>query len=333
MAQAPSMDPSAPERAAPETRRNRAITDGYEPGSTLKLVAAAAALESGRFEAATPVACHGGELEVDGEVFHDPHPYDELSLQDVFAKSSNLGMISVALDLGPRPFYAMARRFGFGHETGLGFPGEAKGILREPTAWSARSLPTLAIGQEVLVTPLQLACAYAAVANGGRLVPPKIVRYVMSPDGEIREPPLPAAGRQVISEDTAHQLLDFCGCVWSRVRGARRAWRGWRSAARLAPPRRVSGTVRATLTGWPWLRSWVLSRLRPLGLVGLIVIDEPREPAWGGTVAAPAFRRIVQRIIALDGVARTHLSEVAWPASEAEASSDRREQWLGLGML
>ncbi len=333
MAQVPNVHPSAFELASSRARRNRSITDGYEPGSTFKLVTAAAALESGRFGPSTLVDCHGGQLTVGGDVFHDHHPLYELSFQEVFAQSSNLGMISAALKVGARPFYLTARQFGFGHETGLGLPGEAKGILREPTAWSARSLPSLAIGQEVLVTPLQLACAYAVAANGGKLVPPRIVRYFLSSDGGVRDPLPSAVGRRVISEATARELLAFMRtCVASgtgrsaQVEGLAVGGKTG-TAQKSAPGRRgyLKNEVVVSFVG--------ICPLEAPRMVGLVVIDEPRGRAWGGTVAAPAFRRMVRRMFALDGAVHARAVDSVSPVSEGEISRDRRSGWLASSML
>ncbi|MCX7792777.1 MAG: penicillin-binding protein 2, partial [Thermodesulfovibrionales bacterium] len=174
MAVRPSYDPNNFSKYEPAARRNRAITDSYEPGSTFKLVTAAAALEEGILTPDTKIDCQGGKIRIGSKVIEDVHPAGFLTFKEVLEKSSNVGIIKIAQKIGAEKLYHYARLFGFGSKTGIDIPGEASGSLRPPDKWSVQSMGAIPIGYEVATTPLQILRAYAAVANGGWLVRPHI---------------------------------------------------------------------------------------------------------------------------------------------------------------
>ena len=176
MANWPTFDPNEPPTPAetPGARSNLAITTPFEPGSVFKVITLAAALETTSLRPESPINCGNGSLNLMGRIIHD-HPYGVLSMADVLAKSSNVGAIQVGLKVGDRQLYAYARKFGFGRKTGVELPGESPGILRKVENWTPTSIGSVAMGQEVGVTSLQLALAGAAVANGGLLPKPKLV--------------------------------------------------------------------------------------------------------------------------------------------------------------
>src|SRR3989442_11059578 len=187
---------------APDVWRNRAITDPFEPGSTFKVILAAAALEEGVVGPETRVFGEHGAITVARTTIHDWKKYGWLTFAEVLQNSSNVGSIKVGLALGPGRYHRYMTAFGFGAPTGLGLPGESRGQLREPARWSLLSLPTMSIGQEVSVTALQLVTAFGAVANGGTLMQPRLVRAVFDAEGHETRRFEPVAVRQVISPDT-----------------------------------------------------------------------------------------------------------------------------------
>uniref|UniRef100_A0A832I2P1 PASTA domain-containing protein n=1 Tax=Eiseniibacteriota bacterium TaxID=2212470 RepID=A0A832I2P1_UNCEI len=280
----------------PGEARNWSFTDQYEPGSTYKIVAAAAALEEGL---ATPdrvfeAAESGRALVAPGCVLVDTHEGAAFSFRDAIRWSSNIVLGRLGLALGDERLYRWSTAFGFGTLTGIAFPGEVAGTLRSPAKWSARSAPTIAIGHEVAVTPLQLALAYAAVANGGVLMQPMLVREVREPSGAVRRT-RPQAVRRVFSERTARVLAEMLQAVVDS---------GTARPARVAGLRIAGKTGTAdkydAATGTYGHRMYVASFVgfAPADdprLVGVVVIDEPRGRRYfGGEVAAPVFREVMR---------------------------------------
>ncbi len=167
-------------------RRNRAIQDLYEPGSTFKIVTASAALEQHVVQPDDQVDVRGGLIRFGSRVIHDTHDYGVLSFTDVIVKSSNVGAIKVGLRLGPERLGIYARRFGFGRPSSPDFPGESPGILWDPAKQTDSALASMAMGYQVGVTPLQMAAAVSSVANGGELLQPRVVRAVVRDGGAFR---------------------------------------------------------------------------------------------------------------------------------------------------
>ena len=300
LASVPGFDPNRPGDYPMWTRKNRVITDIYEPGSTFKVVTAAAALEEKVMSPEDSVFCEEGAFLVAGRRFRDAHPYGWLTFREVVELSSNIGTIKVAERLGKDVLYRYARTFGFGAETGIDLPGEVKGILRPPSAWSGRSLASIAVGQEVSVTAIQMACAYAAVANGGMLMRPQIVLEVKGAGGKVLKRMKPEPVRRVVSEETARKLVEFLEGVVERGTGREARIPGVRVAGK-------TGTAQRPLEGGggyapgEFVASFVgfLPAEDP-ELLCLVVIDTPREGGhYGGQVAAPVFRRVVERVLSL----------------------------------
>jgi len=166
-------------------RRNLALTDVFEPGSSFKFVTAAAALEENQVKPEDKIFCEKGQYRIGRRLLHDYRPHGELSFKEVIEHSSNIGTVKVAQSLGKELLYKYIRDFGFGSLTGIGLSGEVKGIIRSPDRWSGISITSVPMGQEVAVTPLQLICAISSVANDGVLVRPKIVKSIQRKDGEV----------------------------------------------------------------------------------------------------------------------------------------------------
>ena len=187
MATLPNFDPNRPARAPAEARRNRAITDLFEPGSIFKIVTAAALLEEGKARPEERVFCEQGSFPIPGarHVLHDHTPHGWLSFHDVITYSSNIGTAKLASRLPPETLYRYIRAFGFGQPTGIELRGEIGGMVHAPATWSKLSAYSMPIGQEVAVTPIQLAVMTAVIANGGWKVRPYVVARIKTPDGAL----------------------------------------------------------------------------------------------------------------------------------------------------
>ena len=280
----------------PGRARNWNFTDQFEPGSTFKPVVTAAALEDGIaepdqwFEASET----GTALIAPHALFHDVHREPRYRLRDAVRWSSNIVMGRLALQVGSERLYRYATELGFGSVTGLAFPGEAGGLLRSPDRWSARSCPTIAIGHELSVTPLQLALAYAAIANGGVLMQPMLVREVRDLDGNVTRRFSPHPSRRVLSEGTTRVLRDMLAAVVDSGTARTAQVPGLRIAGKTGTAQKYDANVRTYGRGM-YLSSFagIVPADEPR-LVGVVVIDEPRgKQYYGGEVAAPVFREVL----------------------------------------
>lgn len=292
MANRPTFDPSDLSDLQTETARNRAVTDVFEPGSVNKLVTAAAAIEEGIVAPDTSVAVPE-RISVGGREFRDvyPAPSGALRFDEVIARSSNVGTIRVALDLGPERLNAYLSRFGYGRPPALGFPGEAAGSVPEASQWST-SLPTMAMGQGLSASPLQVAMAYAAVANGGVRVGPKLLSGWVDSDGGFHGAQSSRTER-VISQDTARELRHVLERAVVDGTGERAQIPGYAvggktgTAQKPSPDGGYSGHMAAFVGFVPVSE--------PEIVIG-VVLDEP-SPIWGGVVAAPVFREVGQAAV------------------------------------
>ncbi|MEK7864673.1 MAG: penicillin-binding protein 2, partial [Nitrospirota bacterium] len=209
----PAYDPNSAAYAKDFEKRNRAITDIYEPGSTFKIIVGAAAIEEGIVKLDTKFDCSKGAVSVGSSVIHDAHKHGVLTFKEVIQKSSNVGSAMIGMQLGRERVYKYAKRFGFGEKTGIDLPGEVSGWIRLPEKWSTGSIGAIAIGQEVAVTPLQILRAYSAIANGGVLVTPHVVSEIRSPD-EVPVYSFNSKGnKRAISKKTAEIFKDILKTV------------------------------------------------------------------------------------------------------------------------
>ena len=308
MANQPSFNPNNRVRLKPAQTRNRALTDVFEPGSTMKPFTIAAALESGRYRPDTPVDTRPGLFRVGRNTVRDVHDYGLLDVTGVIRKSSNVGAAKIALSLPPERLWAQFDSLGFGRVTASGFPGEAAGLLAHYSRWHRIEQATMAFGYGLSVTPLQLARAYAAIAGDGRLPEVSLLRR----DGR-------AEARTVFSAATAralrHMLEEATGPEGT---GGRARVAGYRVAGK-------TGTVhKSTAGGYAEDRYYsVFAGLAPASrprLVAVVVINEPRDGEYyGGKVAAPVFSRVMAGALRLLNVApdglRTAGRSLGGPAS------------------
>ena len=292
LAQNPSFDPNRRSAIEPERVRNRAVSDAYEPGSTMKGLLASAALEHRAVAPGDRFFCENGHYRFAGHTIHDHHGYGTLSFAEILQVSSNVGAAKVAERLGSKLYYQTLRAFGIGSATGVDLSGEQAGILRPLAAWKPIDLATASFGQGVSVTPIQLAAAYGAIANGGILMRPYIVRRVVDENGDVLTENQPTVVRRVVSEATAGAVTKMLGAVVA-PKGT-------------APLAAIPGLKIAGKTGTSQKVDFVhggYARGRIASFVGyfpaddpqlvmLIVLDEPQTTKCGGTAAAPVFRAI-----------------------------------------
>ena len=282
-------------------RRQPVISDTYEPGSTFKMVVAAAALEEEVAKENTVYFAENGRYNFGGFAIRDVHGYGDLTFRDAFRFSSNIVAGKMALEVGAERFYRYATSLGFGSLTGIEFPGEVSGRLRPPHQWSGRSLPTLAIGQELSVTPLQLAAAYGAVANGGVLMKPYLVHAEIDAGGRVAERHEPRALRRVISEGTSRTLRAFLQSVVDSGT-AKKASLGWATVGGKTGTAQKYDPSVGTYSRSKFVSSFVgIVPADAPKLVCLVIVDEPAKGHYGGEVAAPVFQRILEDVRRIPG--------------------------------
>jgi len=298
MANRPAFDLNKRSEAKPEQMKNRAICDMMEPGSTFKIVTAAAALNEHKFGLDSSIFCEHGMWNYGGTPLHDHAAFGDLTVKDILIKSSNIGAAKMAVPLGDQKFYEYIRRFGFGERTGVELPGEIPGLIRAPQSWSKISITRIPMGHEIGVTPLQMATAMCAIANGGKLMTPRIVKAITTSDGKTISALKPIALRQVISPQTANQIgAALRGVVSDRGTAAAAAVPGFTIAGKTGTAQKVGphggyekGKEVVSFCGY-------LPAENPQ-FVGLVVLDDAQtkpEQNYGGTVAGPIFSRIAEK--------------------------------------
>ena len=299
MANRPHFDLNQRSEAKPEQMKNRAIVDMMEPGSTFKIVSAAAALNEHKVRPDTTIFCENGLWNFGGRPLHDHKPYADLSVRDILVKSSNIGAAKLAMSVGDQKFYEYIRRFGFGERTGIELPGEIGGVIRPPQSWSKISITRIPMGHEVGVTPLQMLSAMATIANGGKLVTPRIVKSITTEDGKTVSTFSPVVLRQVVSPETAAQIGNALrGVVSDRGTAAAAAVPGFTISGKTGTAQKVDpkggyehGKYVVSFSGY-------LPSENP-EFVGLVVLDDAHtktpELNYGGLVAGPIFSHIAEK--------------------------------------
>ena len=294
LANYPSFNPNNFSKQSSQQKRNRAIADSFEPGSTFKTILAAAALEEGVVGKDDLFYCEMGKYAYAGKLIHDTHPYGWLPFSKILQVSSNIGFTKVAEKLKRERYFKYIEKFGFGQVTGIDVPGEVPGLLRKPESWSAIDLATHAFGQGISATPMQMVMAYAAIANGGFLMRPYLVRRVVGSKGEVLLENQPHVVRRVVSEKTSRLLASMLKEVTNEGgTGTMAKVEGFEVAGK-------TGTAqKADLThgGYAAKRVGSFVGFVPADapkLVALVLVDEPEVNVYGGVVAAPVFRNIAR---------------------------------------
>jgi cell division protein FtsI (penicillin-binding protein 3) len=290
VASSPRFNPNAPEKESPAALRSRSITDAFEPGSTIKSFTVAAALEEKAVTEASTFDCEGGAYAIGKNVIHDSHSHGVLTPAKILQVSSNIGAAKIASALGREKLVDAFQRFGFGERLGLGLPGEAKGVIPFPRA--EIQLATESFGQGMTVSAVQLAAAYASLANGGEYMKPYLVSKVVDPDGVVLVENKPTPLRRTVSEKTARTVISMLEGVVEKE--------GTAPKARM-DEYRVAGKTGTAQKADPVARGYSDKRIGSfVGMVPAedpraviaVILDEPKTDIYGGIVAAPAFKEI-----------------------------------------
>ncbi|HUV77419.1 MAG TPA: penicillin-binding protein 2 [Desulfobacterales bacterium] len=298
LAHFPFLNPNALNEFDQELWRNRVITDPFEPGSTMKIFSAAAAIESGSSSPNSIFYCENGAYRVGRHVVHDTHEYGWLSLQQIIKYSSNIGAIKFSTKTGSESLFRTLRNFGFGTKTGIDCPGETAGSLASFKKWTKIDAGTISFGQGISVSALQLIAATSAIANKGIFMKPYVVQAITDQNGRLIKSFAPSKGRRVISEKTAETLTRIMQTVTTEGgTGVNAALEGYSVCGKTGTAQKI-GKNGAYANG-KYVSSFVgfVPSEHPKVAI-LVVIDEPKGQHYGGTVAAPGFRNIAQKTLA-----------------------------------
>lgn len=329
LANYPTFNPNVYGRFSPETRRNRAIQEIYEPGSTFKLVTASAAIEEGVLAASDPIDCAPGHIVIGGwRRVSDVHTYGSLSFEDVIVKSSNVGAIKAGWRIGAERLGEYVDRFGFGQALAADFNGQSRGIVWKASQLDDSAIASVSMGYQIGVTPMQMVTAANSIASGGKLYEPHLVRATIR-DG-VRHPVAPKVLRQTISPATANVLTTIMEGVVERGTAKGAALSGYRVAGKTGTAAKlVNGRYSKTDYNGSFV-GFVPSR-RP-ALTVLVVIDSGRTgQGYGGAVAAPVFKRIAEASLRHLGIPRSIdpiAPVLAVPAADVAPASARVQSLL-----
>ena len=279
-------------------RRNHAVSSVYEPGSIFKPIVAAASIDAGVARPQDTFFCENGKFKVGNKTVGEAvnHKYGWLTLQNIIIKSSNIGSIKIARQLGKQSYYDYIRKFGFGQKTGIELPGEEGGLLHELSAWDPMSLASISFGQGIGVTPLQMTNAISAIANGGTLMVPRITRAILK-DGQIEKRFEPKAVRRVISIQSSRQVIDILKHVVKDGTGKNAAVKGYEVAGKTGTAQKYDAkTGRYSKTAY--VSSFIGFAPADAAKVAILVmIDNPKGAHYGGSVAAPVFSNIARETL------------------------------------
>ena len=292
----PTFDPNKPGDSTAANRRNRVVTDMYEPGSTFKIVAVSGALNEGVVRLSDRFNCENGNFYFAGKVLRDHHAYSDLSVEEIITKSSNIGTAKVAMRLGANRFHRYISHLGFGVKTGISLPGEVSGMLHPLRKWNKLSISRIPMGHEIAATPIQLVLAMSAVANGGNLMRPILVDKLTDRDGNIVVDYPNAVVRKAIRSETAQQMVEALITVVSPSGTAKQAWlKNYVVAGKTGTAQKVSKVRRGYDPG-KYFSSFIgfLPARKPELCIGVFV-DEPQNGYYGGLVAGPAFKEIAEK--------------------------------------
>jgi cell division protein FtsI (penicillin-binding protein 3) len=296
MANYPTFNPNSFGKFPPAALRNRAITDSFEPGSTMKVFLIAAALEEKAVKPDDGFNCENGSYNIGGRTIHDTHKYGRLSVGDVLKYSSNIGAAKIGTRLGPERLYGYLRGFGFGAKSSIDLPGEVSGYLRNKSNWYGVDLATISFGQGVSISSLQLVAAMSAIANGGTLMQPYIVDRIVDSKGNPLKQFSPVSRQKVISPATARIVASMMEGVTGE---------GGTGTAAAVDGFKVAGKTGTAQKADPVTKGYSLDK-RTASFAGfvpadqprlsiVVIVDEPRTSSYGGVVAAPAFSAIAKQ--------------------------------------
>ena len=297
MAHFPFFNPNAFNGFDKKLWRNRIITDHFEPGSTMKIFSAAAAIESGNASPNSIFFCENGAYKIGQEVVHDTRPYGWLSLQQIIKHSSNIGAVKISEITGSESLYKTLRDFGFGAKTGIDCPGETAGSLSPFKQWAKIDAGTISFGQGISVSALQLASAASAIANEGLLMKPYIVQAITDQNGRLLKSFEPRIVRRVVSEKTARTLVRIMQTVITKGgTGVKAAIEGYSVCGKTGTAQKIDEN--GEYSDGKFISSFVgFAPAEKSEVAILVVIDEPQDQHYGSIVAAPVFKKIAHKIL------------------------------------
>lgn len=301
LANAPTFDPNNVAGSAAGARSNWALQNIYEPGSTFKIVAFSAALDRKLVKPEDRIDCQMGAITVAGRVVHDHSPFGSLTIAEALAKSSNVGAIKLGIRVGDESMYDYITRYGFGSRTGIELPGETPGILRKVDRWQPSSIGSIAIGQEIGVTPVQMLSAFGAVANDGIRIAPHIIREVRNAAGTVVYKSEPEQ-RRVVNAETAVALRAMLEGVTLRGTAKKAQLDGYSAAGKTGTAQKIDPRTRS-YSSTKFVGSFVgFAPVNNPEVAIIVVIDEPAGAYHGGDVAAPLFREIAEQVLPVLGI-------------------------------
>ncbi len=296
LASAPEFNPNNYSAYPKHFWRNDAVASAYEPGSIFKPIVAAATLEEGLAGPDDIFFCENGSFKVGksriGEASN--HQFGWLTLRNIIAKSSNIGAIKIAQELGRNRFFDYMQKFGFGSKLGMDLPGEASGSLRSLSQWSGLSLASMSFGHEISVTPIQMVSAIAAIANGGMLIRPRMTQAILK-NGTVEKTFEPEIIQTVLSEETSRQMITILKSVVKTGTGVNAAIPGFEVAGKTGTAQKIDPATQS-YSKTKYLASFIgFVPADAPRLVILVMIDEPQKSYWGSEVAAPVFQKIARK--------------------------------------
>src|ERR1700678_1803550 len=294
----PTFDPNDPGKFPAEKRQDLAVAAAYEPGSTFKTITMTSAIENGLTNPGEMIDCQEGSIVVAGRLIHDHKPFGILSVRDVLANSSDVGTIKLALRLGDSRFYDVIRDFGIGEPTGIELPGENRGKIRTVDNWTASSIGSVAIGQEVSVTPVQIISAISAIANGGTLYRSHVVQEIRGSSGADLPLPKRPEPTEVTDPKTAATIREMMENVVQRGTGTPARLNGYTAAGKSGTAQKIdTNTGRYSPT--QYIASFVgFAPVNEPAVTILVVLDPPVGQHLGGNLGGPVFNRIAEQVLA-----------------------------------
>ncbi len=326
LASAPGYNPNDYAESEPDARRDRAVTDRFEPGSVMKTFTLAAALASGTLKPTDQIDCEHGVYQVGGITVHDTHVNDLLTPTQILARSSNIGALKIGLKLGEASLYAAYRRFGFAEPTGVSLPGEATGVLRpRGRPWYDAETASASFGQGISVTTLQLAMAMGAIANGGKLLEPLLVKRVLGGRGEASSESSVRVRRDVLTPGVAKTVAEMLTAVTEEGGTAvEAAIAGFRVAGKTSTAQKVDpATGKYSTEKYTAVFVGFVPVEHPR-IVVAVVLDEPTIGRYGGDLAGPLFRRVAQASLSYLGVVSLADPSIVGAAKQGPEQTEAR---------
>ncbi|MCZ6864376.1 MAG: penicillin-binding transpeptidase domain-containing protein [Candidatus Dadabacteria bacterium] len=297
MASYPFLDPNNFSKFPEVNRRNLPIWYAHEPGSTMKVFLASSALDDKKVNPNSKFNCENGRRKIGSAVIRDIKPRGTLTVAEIVKYSSNIGASKIGELLGRDKYYKYLNKFGFGKTTGIGLPGESSGILAAPRKWGPIELATISFGQGISVTSLQLVTALSAIANGGYLMKPYVIEKIVGPDGNVIEQNSPEVVTRAISYDTSYQMKQIMQGVVENGTGKKAQIPGFSVAGKTGTaqiPNPKSGGYYSNR----YIASFIgFAPVEDPEIVMVVVVEAPRKKTHGGSVAAPIFKQIAEKVL------------------------------------